>query len=1045
MELSGRKRKGKEYNAMKKNRNHSIRSALSMALIFALILTGFPGALTVSAQKGSSDSIGVLNDDTSGVYDRSTYRNGNKNSQLFNDGWKFAMFEDNAGGASFNDAAWQDVELPHDWMIQDADARSLFRRAHEYFGWVKTAWYRNTFYLPSGDEGKNISLRFDGIYMNTEIYVNGERINGISPHGYLPIQIDVSDKVKFGNTPNVIAIKINFGGPSSRWYSGSGIYRNAWLTVTDPVHVNPDGTYISTDGVDEVKIQTEVVNKAAYAANVTVVHNIIDAEDKVVQTIEGTSQNIASQEIVKDTQTTTISSPRLWDIDDPYVYRVETQIKSNGTVVDEYLSVFGFKTIEMDPDEGFYLNGRHIKLEGACMHHDLGALGAAVNYRALERQMEIMKDMGVNAIRLSHNAPTPELLEICDRMGLLVVNELHDTWNQGKIPNDHSRFFGKWHEQDTKTWVRRDRNHPSMIMWGIGNEIQETGSDQNTIKIAENLVRYIREEDPDKNAFTTIGTDLLRTSSSNPVNPNKPAQKISGEIVEAAGYNYNRGESFDSQHEAYPDMPIYGSETSSSTQSRGIYHFPPEINSTSSPDRQCSSYGNSVMLQYAHGIEDAWKWDRDRKFVLGSFIWTGFDYLGEPSPFGGNNTSFFGAVDTAGIPKDAFYFYKSVWGDEPVLHLFPYWDWNEGDTIPVWAYTNADSVELFKDGVSLGRQDFDLMGDVLHLEWDVVFHEGTNLKAVAYDEDGNVIATDQLSSFGDPVKVSMKPDRTTITADGRDLVFVEISVLDAKGVAVENARNIVEFKVSGAGKLVGVDNGDSVDFDSYEGPERKLFSGKAMAIIQSDGTGGEINITATSPGLESDTVTVSAVHKQKVSGIEVEGIDGISAIDENRGKLKINASVSPVNADYQKMNFAVTEEDGVTATDKAVIDKNGVLTAYKNGKVLVTASAADGSGASASMTVTITNQSAFTPVASLTVSGEDITTKSGTSQMSASINPNGAAVTDVKWTVENKSGSGAACASIDNGGLLKAHYDGEVTVRAAALDGSGVYGDRISP
>jgi len=967
---------------------------------------------------------------------------GGARDRLFDDGWKFQI--SNSGdysAANYDDSAWQDVDVPHDWTVYDVN--NLYTN--------NIGWYRKTFYLSGADRGKNVAVRFDGVYMNSTVYVNGQQV-GNWPAGWTTFQMDITDKLNFGNAPNVIAVKVDYKQPSAWWYTGAGIQRDVWLVVANPVQVNFNGTYISTKditaGSGTAVIQTEVLNKSGAAAAVTVAQTVLDADGNAVAAGESAPLTVPAGKVSNDTQQLTVPNPKLWSIDSPNLYMMKTEIKSGGAVVDTYTTSFGFRTFKMDPNNGLFVNGQYVKLHGVCLHTDLGALGAAMNYSALERRLETMKAMGVNAIRTSHNVASPILIEMCDRLGLLVMDEGFVRWLTGSTYDYHLYFSQpstadmsylpeaganpQWSEVDCRNWVKRDRNHPCVLFWSIGNEVGDTTS-QAGYDAGVYLKNIVKSEDPNGNAAVTIASNQMG---------NGTAVALSRDVLEAAGYNYGEG-FYDSHHAAYPNMVIYGSETSSAVRSRGIFHTPADQPVYSYFDNQVSSYDNSVV-PWGRSAESSWIMDRDRTFVLGQFIWTGYDYIGEPTPYGTKN-SYFGIVDTAGLPKDIYYFYQSVWTDKPMVHLLPYWDSSMADSnnqIEVWAYSNAAGVELFKDGVSLGKQSINLKtAKVLHYSWNVPYSDGV-LTARAYDAAGNVVATDRLSSFGDPARVSLSADRAQITADGKDLVYVTADIRDAAGESVATARNRVKFTVSGAGRLVGVDNGDSTDYDSYQAPERSAFSGKVVAIVQSDGTGGPITVNADSLGLESGSVTVRAVHAQAVTGMAFTSIDGSDAVTSPLGTLKMNAAVTPDTADFEKVAYTVSEIGG-GATDKTVIGKDGVLKAFKNGQVLVTATALDGSGVSASAVVMISGQTAFAPVSGITVTGPSgaITAKSGKLRLSASVAPSNAAVKDVAWSVYNKSGGGALCASVDNAGLVQALYDGTVTVRAAALDGSGVYGE----
>ena len=986
---------------------------------------------------------------------------GGERSQLFNDGWKFYFQNSNLTGANmpiqldYNDTNWRNVQLPHDWVTESFTNQNI----STLLSTTNYGWYRNEFYLPEELSGKSITMRFDGIYMDSYIYLNGVQVAN-RPYGYSTFEVDLTSGLNFGNTPNILAVNVRYVTPNSRWGTGAGIYRNVWLTVTEPVHVAFNGTYISTDGAGgNVIIDTEVSNKsAADVSNVVVTQEILDKSGAVAAKKIAAPVAIKAGETIKDIQNMSVANPALWSLEERNLYTMKTTVTVNGNKSDEYLTSFGFRTVEFNPDKGFFLNGQHVKLKGVAEHHDLGALGAAINYRALERKMDILKKMGVNTIRTAHNPPTAEMMQLADEMGFLIINESFDMWGgSSKNSQDYARFWStnsgdgrQWHEVDTRDWVRRDRNHPSNIMWSIANEVGATTSASGK-PIAVNLVRYVTEEDSRENGIPTFASNA-------PASPY--VQEIARDVTESLGFNYIDS-AVDSVHANNPNVFIYGSETTGGHRSRGNFRSPPTQVAQTWFDYQCSSFDNNRM-GYGKSCEDAWIFARDREWIGGDVIWSGFDYLGEPTPYSGAaKNSFFGIIDTAGLPKEVYYMYQSVWTKEPMIKAIPYWDENYqyyddevgANVVPVWVYSNCESVELFLNGQSLGEQMIDhLNGKVLHAEWKIPYQPGT-IVVKGYDENKNVLASDSIYTTKDGVAVDLKIDRNTITADGKDLVFVEANVLDEEGRFVPDARNRIEFKVTGAGKLLRTDNGNGMDLEPYVAASRKLFSGKVIAIIQSDGTAGQINIEAASPGMTPKTVVVNAIHKQEVSSVALDSINGTRVINTAGGSLKMVSKVLPATADYERITFKVTEENG-NGTDKAVIDQTGVLKALKNGTVMVTATALDGSGKSSSAVITISNQEVVSPVTGITITATGnataISTKTGTLQLTAAIQPTDADINDVVWSIVNKDGSLPVCATIGaigptgintGKGMLRADYDGIVTVRATALDGSGVYGE----
>lgn len=807
---------------------------------------------------------------------------------LFNDNWFFKLLPIDSG---YDTAVAQDisepVEIPHDWLIFNTN--DLYASGE--------GWYKKVFTIEN--KGDLIySIDFDGIYTDSSVYVNGEKA-GDWHYGYSSFSFDITSLLKDGE--NVILVQVRHKAPNSRWYSGAGIYRNVYLTKVEPIHIARDGVYISADGKSgEIKVSAEVIGPYD-----SLRHTVIDAD--------GNTAAVSDNGLIK------VDNYKLWSLEDPYLYTLKTEVISGGNVVDTVTNIFGFRWIKFDANEGFFLNGEYMKLKGVCLHHDLGALGSAVNYRATERQVLLMKEMGVNAIRTSHNMPSREFLEICDRVGMLVDCESFDMWEMPKTEFDNARFFKNTAHADVLSWVRRDRNHPSVIMWSIGNEIYDTHASEHGYEIAEMLRNYVLESDPNGNALPTIGSNFIEWENS---------QKI-GKMLGISGYNYTE-KCYDDHHKKYPDTVIYGSETSSAVRSRGIYHFPADMPLLSHDDHQCSSLANSCV-GWGRPAEDAWIQDRDRKFCAGQFIWTGIDYIGEPTPYSTKN-SYFGAVDTAGIPKDIFYFYQSAWTDvksNPMIHLLPYWDFNEGQLIDVIAYTNAPRAELFVNGKSYGVQEIDHKnGAVIHAHWEVPYEKGEILVKAA-DENGTVIAEDIQKSFGDPAAVKLSADRTEINADGKDLVFVEISTADENGVPVANARNRISVEVSGAGRLLGLDNGDSTDYEQYKTDCRKLFSGKLMAVIGSVGTAGDIVVKASSLGLAPAEITVKAVgagipniklveqirHTEPTDDVPIRKIEASSvgggALDENRTSLEVKLKIFPENATYNDITCKIVQKNSV--------------------------------------------------------------------------------------------------------------------------------------
>jgi beta-galactosidase len=578
---------------------------------------------------------------------------------------------------------------------------------------------------------------------------------------------------------------------------------------------------------------------------VTVTATITDAGGALVATGDSPATNVAAAATTAVEQALTIPSPKLWSLTSPHLYSVKVEVKMDGAIVDTYVTSLGVRTPVFDPNTGFSLNGQSMKLNGVNMHHDLGALGAAINYRALERQVEILKAMGVNAIRTSHNPPAPELLDITDRLGMLVLEEAFDTWTQPKTTNDYALYFNAWAERDIKEMVRRDRNHPSIILWSIGNEINGA-----TVAIATNLKNWVLSLDD---------TRGLTWASNKMAGPHYDIvdHQIAA-LLDVAGYNYaGYAGDYDADHAANPSWSLLGTETAAAVRSRGIYKTPAstvtKTNEGTSSDRQSSSYDNEAA-RFGETAEVAYTIDNDRPFVAGSFIWAGFDYIGEPTPYSAwpSKSSYYGIVDTAGFPKDIYYFYQSRWTSEPMIHLLPHWNWTNGTNVTVYAYTNGDSAELFLNDVSLGSKS--MSAGTLRLEWSVPWSSGT-LRAEC-KKGGSVVAETSIKTAGVAAKLALSADRDPIVADGKDLVFVTADVQDQDGLIVPTAENSIAWSITGPGTLVGLDNGNPVDTTPYKGTSRKAFSGKALAIVRSTKAAGSIVIQATSNGLASEPLTV---------------------------------------------------------------------------------------------------------------------------------------------------------------------------------------------
>lgn len=704
-------------------------------------------------------------------------------------------------------------------------------------------WYRKEFTLPEDIQGKRVFVEFDGVYMNSDVWLNGVHL-GNRPYGYSSFRYELTTHLKFGDEKNVLVVRANVQQPCSRWYSGAGIYRHVRLTVTDPVHIAQWGTYVTTPEVSEneatVRVETKIQNQSSSVQHVTLETVIVDdaghevAMHSAVQTAEADSVSVFEQ-LLK------VPEPKLWSPENPQQYRVESKVRTNERTVDASITPFGIRMFKFTIDQGFFLNGKHVNIKGVCEHHDQGSLGAAVCKRAIERQLEILKNMGCNAIRTSHNPPTPELLDLCDRMGFLVMDEAFDEWKRDKTMYGYGRFFDEWSERDLTDMIHRDRNHPSIILWSIGNEIPEQDN-ANAYEMSKRLVDICHKEDPTRPVTSGCNT------------PEAAVQSGFSKPLDVLGVNY--------QMSFYQTLKgkakLIASETASAVSTRGEYNLVRDgdtLRIIKELNNQCSSYDMNAP-NWGNAAESTLKAVKSAPWVAGEFVWTGFDYIGEPSPFPWPSvSSYFGIVDLCGFPKDRYYLYQSQWTDKPMVHILPHWNWagNEGMEIPVWCYSNCESVELFLDGKSMGEKKFSDTKD-LHLVWKVPYAPGT-LKAIAKN-NGKEICTDEVQTSGAPAKIVLLPDRIKINADGEDLSNIKIEIVDKDGRICPNADNLVKFKIEGTGVIAGVGNGNPVSHEYFKANERKAFHGLCLAVIQSKRERGTIRFSAESEGLQAVEVLI---------------------------------------------------------------------------------------------------------------------------------------------------------------------------------------------
>jgi beta-galactosidase len=778
----------------------------------------------------------------------------------FDTDWKFFHGDpQDASENAYNDISWRTLDLPHDWSVEGTVTQDAPAGGSGGYYPTGIGWYRKHFNVTRNDMKMNNTIVFDGVYMNSDVWLNGKHL-GKYPFGYNSFYYNLDRFIKPGE--NVIAVRVdNSNQPASRWYSGSGIYRHVWMVKTNPLHVGQWGIYLTTPEITEASATTavsvKIQNSSSKGEKGTLISIAFNNEGVNVGQAELSFQIQPEQEQLLKQQIK-ISSPELWSVENPVMYSLVTKILINGKPVDEITTPFGIRKIEYDVDKGLLLNGSNIKMNGVCLHHDAGCVGAAVPEGVWERRMKVLKEMGCNAIRTSHNPVAPEFLDLCDRMGFLVMDEIFDEWQRGKVPFGYNKYFDEWAERDVVSFIRRDRNHPSVVMWSAGNEIREQPVEGGE-KVLQMLLDIFHSEDPTRPV--TVGCDNIAADGG-------PARLEFLNLLDIVGYNYvdrwhERRELFYSidRHD-HPDWKMVGTESSSAGGVRGGY-------SLTSRTGSLSPNYNTRMIR----AEQLWKFVAVHSYVVGDFMWTGIDYLGEARwPSKSANS---GVIDLCGFPKDGYYFYQSQWTEKPMIHLFPHWNWegNEGQIIPVLVYSNCDAVELFLNGKSYGekRLEFPRQGNSgswasyatppvnattadLHLSWDIPYEPGT-LKAVG-KKNGEVVCTEIIETAGKPAAIKLIVDNKQITADNQDVAHIRIEVTDAKGNIVPTADNLIRYKVVGSGKLIGLENGNSSDHEPYKSNQRSVFNGLGLAIVQAGKTPGKITVTASSDGMKDTFVEV---------------------------------------------------------------------------------------------------------------------------------------------------------------------------------------------
>ena len=828
----------------------------------------------------------------------------NRTEYLLEKNWKFIRTDEpEQKNAAYDDSKWQTVTVPHDWAIYGpfsihndqqnvAISQDGQKEAMEHAGrtgglpFVGVGWYRNTGNLPAYEAGKRVTVIFDGAMANSQVFVNGRKV-GEWPYGYNSFHFDITDFLNRDNTPNVLAVRLLNRTEQSRWYPGAGLYRNVHVVITDDVHIPVWGTYVTTPVVRKdyakVNVKTRISIPAALKADETLTINTVIKDPKGNEVASGSATLTVYDENCFE-QNLIVKNPLIWDLNTPNLYTVYSQLFKNKTMVenagnkstetksswqiDSYNTTFGIRTIEIKPNDGFYLNGKKTVFQGVCNHHDLGPLGAAVNDAAIRRQVRIMKDMGVNAIRTSHNMPAPELVRACDEMGMMLMVETFDEWKMPKVANGYNLFWNEWAEKDMVNMLHHYRNNPSVVMWCVGNEVPEQGNGDMGPKRNRFLQDICHREDPTRPV--TNGMD----------NPNAVTGNNFAALLDVAGFNY-RPHLYHENYKKLPQQIVLGSETASTVSSRGVYKFPVERKSMAQYDDHQSSSYDVEHCSWSNLPEDDFIQHEDLPYAIGEFVWTGFDYLGEPTPYYTNwpsHSSLFGIVDLSGIPKDLFYLYRSHWNkDEKTLHILPHWNWKgrEGEVTPVFVYTSYPSAELFINGVSQGKRTKDLSikrdgsdNDMAkknfdrqkryRLMWMETKYQPGTVKVVAYDENGKAVAEKEMKTAGKPYRIVLEADRSTITADGKDISFVNVKIVDKDGNFCPTDEREISFNVKGSGIFKAVANGNPASLESFQAPKMKLFSGQLTALVQSLEKTGSITLEATAKGVKSGKITLEA-------------------------------------------------------------------------------------------------------------------------------------------------------------------------------------------
>ena len=783
--------------------------------------------------------------------------------RLFDEGWLFLLGDEpEMAQPGYDDSRWRQLSLPHDWAIEGDFSATNPSGAGGGALPGGVGWYRKHFRLPATEGERRYYLAFDGVYMNSTVYVNGHEV-GSRPYGYSSFEYDLTPYVR-PDSDNVVAVRVdNSDQPNSRWYSGCGIYRHVWLTATNPLHIARWGVHVVTDAGGTVDVELTVSGDADGQHRPVFRHTLLAPDGR---TVAVTSAKSLRQKL-------RVRHPLRWSVDSPHLYTLKSEVLVDGEVVDAVTTRTGFREFRFDAATGFWLNGRNLKINGVCLHHDLGCLGAAVNEDAIRRQLVKLKAMGCNAIRCSHNPPAPELLDLCDEMGFIVMDESFDMWRRRKTRNDYARFFDEWHERDLSDLLLRDRNHPSVLMWSIGNEVLEqwsgVGADELTLEQANLLLNAGHDdstlahgEELTPNSLLTLHLagivrkyDRTRPVTAGCNEPSPDNHLFKSDALDLIGFNYHR-EWIKDVPRNFPGKPFLLTESVSALQTRGYYRMPSDSlfiaperwdKPYTDPSMMCSSYDNQ-HVPWGSTHEETWDIVKHTPYCAGQFIWTGFDYLGEPTPYGfPARSSYFGIIDLAGFPKDIYYMYQSEWTDRPVLHLFPHWNWTEGQTVDLWCYYNdADEVELFVNGKSRGVRS---KKDSHHVAWRVAYEPG-EVKVVAR-KDGQEVRSSSIRTAGAPARIRLEVDY-----EGETTVFVNAYVTDEAGNLCPWAEDDLRFSVSG-GTVIGVDNGSPTSMERFKADHRKAFFGKALVVIRKDKDAGPIRLEAVSPMLAAGQLVIT--------------------------------------------------------------------------------------------------------------------------------------------------------------------------------------------